>query len=405
VCPFTPRPAGWLGRNAHWVRPELVCEVAFTEWTGDGSLRHPSFQGLREDKKATEVTRERAAPMATATSSSNPTSTAKPTLTSTANPTLTSSPTPRKRSSRTRKPTETIGGIAVTNPDRVMYPDAGYTKRDVVRYYEAVASAILPHLAGRPLTLYHCPHGLSGACQFMRHSKVWALPALRRVRIQEKTKVGEYLVADTPAALLSLAQMDVLELHTWSSTVDRLEEPDRILLDLDPGPDVGFAEVVRAARLVRDALASIGLAAFVKTTGGRGLHVAVPLAPERPWQECLSFAKGLAIALERHDPRRFTTAFAKAGRERKILLDYLRNNRTSTAVCAYSTRARPGAPVSVPLAWDELTARLRPDRFTLRTVPRRLATLGEDPWRGWDGARRALDRKRQDAVAGLSSGA
>jgi bifunctional non-homologous end joining protein LigD len=284
-----------------------------------------------------------------------------------------------------------------------MYPDAGYTKRDVVRYYDAVADAILPHLAGRPLTLYHCPQGLSGECRFLKHSKVWALPAIRRVRIQEKTKVGEYLVVDTRAALLSLAQMDILELHTWNSTAERLEEPDRIILDLDPGPDVPFADVVRAARLVRDALAALGLASFPKTTGGAGLHVAVPLVPDRPWQECLSFARSLAMTLERHDPRRFTTAFAKAGRERKILLDYLRNNRTNTSVCAYSTRARPGAPVSVPLAWDELGPRLRAERFTLRTVPRRLAGLGADPWQAWERSRRTLDRARQEAVAGLSA--
>jgi bifunctional non-homologous end joining protein LigD len=195
----------------------------------------------------------------------------------------------------------------------------------------------------------------------------------------------------------------VLELHTWNSTTERLEEPDRIVLDLDPGPEVGFAEVVRAARLVRDALAALGLASFVKTTGGAGLHVVVPLAPVRPWQECLAFSRAFAGAIARHDPRRFTVAFAKAGRERKILLDYLRNNRTNTSVAAYSTRARPGAPVSVPLAWDELGARLRPERHTIRTVPRRLAALGADPWGGYEAARRPLDPARLEAVATLAA--
>ncbi|HET7825585.1 MAG TPA: non-homologous end-joining DNA ligase, partial [Anaeromyxobacter sp.] len=324
------------------------------------------------------------------------------TSTSTSTATSTAARAPRRRSrTRSRKPTEVVGGVAITNPDRVMYPDAGYTKRDVARYYEAVADAVVPHLRGRPLTLLHCPEGVGAGCRFMKHSKVWAPPALRRVRIQEKTKLGEYLVADSPEAVLSLAQMDVLELHTWNSTVDRLEEPDRIVLDLDPGPEVRFAEVVRAARLVRDALAALGLASFPKTTGGAGLHAVVPLVPERPWQECLAFARALALALERHDPRRFTTSFAKAGRERKILLDYLRNNRTNTSVCAWSTRARPGAPVSVPLAWDELSARLRPERFTIRTAPRRLAA-GADPWAGWERARQPLDRTRQQAVAGLA---
>jgi bifunctional non-homologous end joining protein LigD len=197
--------------------------------------------------------------------------------------------------------------------------------------------------------------------------------------------------------------MDVLELHTWNSTVERLEEPDRLVLDLDPGPEVPFREVVAAARLVRDALAALRLAAFVKTTGGAGLHVAVPLLPVRPWQECLAFSRALATALARHDPRRFTVAFARAGRERKILLDYLRNNRTNTSVAAFSTRARPGAPVSVPVAWDELGPRARPDRFTVRSVPRRLASLRADPWAAWEEGRRALDRSLLDALSGLAA--
>jgi bifunctional non-homologous end joining protein LigD len=261
---------------------------------------------------------------------------------------------------------------------------------------------MLPHLRGRPLTLFHCPDGLGGECRFMKHSKVWAPAAVRRVRIAEKTKLGEYLVVDTREALLSVVQMGVLELHTWNSTADRLEEPDRIVLDLDPGAEVPFAEVVRAARLVRDALGAIGLAAFVKTTGGAGLHVVTPLVPT-PWQQCLAFSRALAAALARHDPRRFTVAFAKRGRERKILVDYLRNNRTNTAVAAFSTRARPGATVSVPLAWDELSPRARPDRHTIASVPRRLSSLRHDPWAGYEAARRRLDRARMGAVSGMET--
>ena len=283
-----------------------------------------------------------------------------------------------------------------------MYPDLGVTKRDVARYFEAVADAMVPHLAGRPLTLVHCPQGLAGECRFMKHSRLWAPEVVRRVNIHEKTKVGEYLVVDDARALLSIVQMDVLELHTWNSTVDHLEEPDRIVLDLDPGPEVPWPEVVHAARIVRAALEALGLAAFVKTTGGAGLHVVTPLVPGRPWTECLAFARGLATAIARHDPARFTIAYAKAGRERKILLDYLRNNRTNTSIAAFSTRARPGAPVSVPLAWDEL-ARARPERHTLRTVPRRLVRLGADPWADYDRARRSLARSRLDAVGAPAS--
>jgi bifunctional non-homologous end joining protein LigD len=362
ACPFSPRPAGWIGRHARWVTPALVAEVAFTEWTGDGKVRHPSFQGLREDKRPEEVVREEPRSVAAAGAARRSTGSAA---------------------------TE-VSRVRVSSPARVMFPDLGATKLDVVRYYDAVAEAMVPHLRGRPLTLYHCPEGLAGACRFMKHSKVWAPAAVRRVRIREKTKVGEYLVADTREALLSIAQMDVLELHTWNSTTDALEEPDRIVIDLDPGPEVRWPEVVRVALFVKGALDALGLASFAKTTGGAGLHVVVPLRPERDWTECLGFARALAGALAAHDPRRLTTSFARAGRERKILLDYLRNNRTNTSVAAFSLRARPDATVSVPIAWDELSARARPDRFTLRTVPRRLARLRSDPWRGYDLARRPL---------------
>ncbi len=439
--PFTPRPAGWLGRNAHWVRPELVCEVAFTEWTQDGKIRHPSYQGLREDKRPEDVVRERpvgasgkdgASPSATGShEAAHPerseaasaakrsrgttaTPTSPPTSTSTAigspmavHPERSEAASAAKRSRGTRNRrddgrADEIAGVRISSPDRLMYPDLGVTKRDVARYYEAVADAMVPHLAGRPLTLVHCPQGLAGECRFMKHSRLWAPEVVRRVNIREKTKVGEYLVVDDARALLSIVQMDVLELHTWNSTVDHLEEPDRIVLDLDPGPEVPWPEVVHAARIVRAALEALGLAAFVKTTGGAGLHVVTPLVPGRPWTECLAFARGLATAIARHDPARFTIAYAKAGRERKILLDYLRNNRTNTSIAAFSTRARPGAPVSVPLAWDEL-ARARPERHTLRTVPRRLVRLGADPWADYDRARRSLARSRLDAVGAPAS--
>jgi bifunctional non-homologous end joining protein LigD len=208
-------------------------------------------------------------------------------------------------------------------------------------------------------------------------------------------------VVDDRTALLSVVQMDVLELHTWNSTTDALEQPDRIVIDLDPGAEVRWPDVVRAAGVLRGALRALGLEPFVKTTGGAGLHVVVPLVAAAPWQECLAFARGLATAVARHDPLRFTTAFAKAGRERRILLDYLRNNRTNTSVAAYSTRARPGAPVSVPLAWDELSARARPERHTVRTVPRRLAALGKDPWAGYERARRPLGHAQVTAVGAL----
>jgi len=291
--------------------------------------------------------------------------------------------------------------VPLSHPHRVVFPAQGFTKLDLARYHDAVADWELPHLRGRALTLLRCPESIGADCRFMKHSKVWAPEALRRVRIPEKTKLGEYLVADTPEAVVALAQMGVIEIHTWNSRVDRVEQPDRIVIDLDPGPQVRWTEVIAAGRLLRGALEAVGLRSFVKTTGGAGLHVVAPLVPERDWSECLDFARGLAQAIERRHVQHYTTRYPKPGRERKILIDYLRNNRTNTSIAAYSPRAREGAPVSVPLAWDELTAALDPRRFTVVTVPRRLARLRADPWRGYGDLRQRLTRQMVAAVEGL----
>jgi len=280
--------------------------------------------------------------------------------------------------------------VSISHPERVVFPDDGVTKLESARYYESVGDRIVPHVAGRPLTLVRCPGAIGEGCVFMKHSKVWAPPALRRIRIPEKTKLGEYLVADSVAAVVSLVQMDVVEIHTWNSRAEHVEKPDRIVLDLDPGPEVSWRQVVDAARLVRGALRALGLQSWVKTTGGRGLHVVAPLLPERDWSECLAFARDVALAVERQHPRLYTTRYAKTGREAKILIDYLRNNRTNTSIAAFSTRARPGAPVSFPLDWEELTPRLDPLRLTVRSVPRRLARQRVDPWAGYFRARQRL---------------
>jgi bifunctional non-homologous end joining protein LigD len=294
-----------------------------------------------------------------------------------------------------------VAGVPLSHPERVVFPEVGLTKLDLARYYEAIAEHVVPHLAARPLTLLRCPGAIGDDCTFMKHSKVWAPPALRRTRIQEKTKLGEYLVADSLEAVISLVQMDVIEIHTWNSRTEHVEEPDRIVLDLDPGPQVSWKQVIEGGKLVRGALRALGLESYAKTTGGRGLHVVVPIVPEREWSECLAFARGLAIAIERQDPRRYTTRFTKAGREAKILLDYLRNNRTNTSIAAFSARARPGAPVSVPVSWSELTPRLDPLQFTVRTVPRRLARLRRDPWDGYFRSRQRLTTASLEAAAAI----
>ena len=398
-CPFDPPPKGWLGKNAHWVKPRLVAEVVFTEWTEEGKIRHPSFQGLRADKRPREVTRERAAnapPPAAASAARNfpraGAASAARNVGSASGGAVSRGPASRSAE---------VLGVRISHPDRVLYPQEGITKLALARFYERIAGWMVPHLEARPLTLVRCPEGLRKQCFYMKHSKVWAPPALRRVLIPEKTKIGEYLVVDDVAALISLVQMDVLEIHTWNSRVETVELPNRIVFDIDPGAQVSWARVVETARLVRQMLESVGLESFAKTTGGKGLHVVVPLAPRADWRACLEFSRAFAEAIARHDPGLYTTAFAKAGREKKILIDYLRNNRTNTSVAAFSTRARERAPVSMPVRWDEVTTALRPAAWTVLTVERRLTRLRHDPWAGYWKTRQRLAPKAAAALQRL----
>jgi bifunctional non-homologous end joining protein LigD len=283
-----------------------------------------------------------------------------------------------------------VAGVRISHPDRLIYPDLGISKIQLARYYEEIGDWVVPHVAGRPLTLVHCPAGLASACIYLKHAKAWGPSALRRVKIQEKTKVGEYLVADSLEAVVSLAQMGIVEIHTWNSIIEDVDRPNRIVWDLDPGPSVTWKPVAKAAGLVREVLKTLGLKSWVKTTGGRGLHVVAPIKPERDVSECLEFSRAVSEALVRSDPKLYTTAFAKSGRERKILIDFMRNNRTNTSIAAYSPRARPGANVSMPVDWDDLDT--RPDRYTLTTVPKLLARLRVDPWaKYWTTKQRVSD--------------
>lgn len=272
-------------------------------------------------------------------------------------------------------------GVRITHPDKLMFPALGLTKLDIAVYHESVARWMLPHLKGRPLTLVFCPTGVGTGCRYLRHSKVWGPKAIRRVKIQEKTKIGEYMVVDTIEGLISLVQMNVLEIHTWNSTVDRLERPDRIVLDLDPGRRVTWPQVVAGARKVRAMLTKLRLKAWIKTTGGRGVHIVLPIVPEQDWSECLEFARALAVLMVEQEPEKYTVDFRKAGREDKILIDYLRNNRTNTSICAFAVRAREGAPVSMPIDWTDLKPTLNPARFTVQSTPAYLARRRGDPWR------------------------
>jgi bifunctional non-homologous end joining protein LigD len=294
-----------------------------------------------------------------------------------------------------------VAGVALSHADRLIYPELRISKFDLATYYESIAQWILPHVRGRPLTLVHCPEGVAGGCRYLRHAKAWGPMPLRRVKIQEKTKVGEYLVAETISAVVALAQMGIVEIHTWNSTIDDLERPNRIVWDLDPGPHVLWESVVVAARLLRDVLGTLRLRAWVKTTGGRGLHVVVPLRPSLGWTDCLAFSRAVAEALEHADPARYTTTFRKIGRERKILIDYLRNNRTNTSICAYSPRARPGAVVSMPVTWEGL--RQDASRWTLPTVKQRLRRVRIDPWADYWKRPQQISRTSIQALKDLSN--
>jgi bifunctional non-homologous end joining protein LigD len=394
------RPTSPFGRaripgvtRAHWVEPKLVAEIRFTEWTTDGRLRHPSFQGLREDKKPSEVVRERPQPVKEA-APSEPIPARPARGRSREGEALA-----RKAGSRSiGKKEALVAGVRLTNADRVVFEGPKVTKADLARYYETMADRILPHVEGRPLTLVRGPEGASKPTFYMKHSGVWAPPALRRVKIQEKTKIGEYLVVDDLPGLISLVQMGILEVHTWNSTADHLERPDRIVFDLDPDPAVAWPAVIAAARLVRARLEQLGLVSFVKTTGGKGLHVVVPLRPGASWEDSFGFSRGLSEQIERADPRHFTTVMPKAARKGRILIDFLRNNRGNTSVAPYSTRARPAAPLSVPITWDELTPALRPDQFTLANIEARLKRLKKDPWAEYPKVKQRLTAAARKAV-------
>ena len=346
--PFDPAPRGAEARGVRWVRPELVAEVEYTERTRDGRVRHPSFRGLREDKPAMQVTPERPAPAA-----------------------------PR-----------------LTHPERVVYPELGITKQDVARYYAEVAPFLLPHAANRPLALVRCPEGRTGPSFFQKHPGRGTPDSIQRVPVRESGGVAEYMVISDAAGLAGLVQLGALEIHAWGSRASDLEHPDQVTFDLDPDPTVPWKDVVAAARALRERLEELGLESFAKTTGGKGLHVVAPLAPRASWDEVKAFARALADELVTREPERYLAKASKKERRGKIFIDYLRNTRGATAVCPYSTRAREGAPVATPVAWGEIGARLDPRRFTLLSVPRRLAKAARDPWEGYTKLRQSLPRFR-----------
>lgn len=282
---------------------------------------------------------------------------------------------------------EVVAGVALTHPERALFPGQGLTKLELARYHEAVSPWSLPEIAGRPLTLTRCPQGRAKACFVQRHPGVGTPKALDRVAVPGDPK--PWLALHDLKGLIALAQIGTLEIHPWPARAETPEHPDRLILDLDPGEGTAFAGVVEAALAARDLLAGLGLESFVKTTGGRGLHVVAPLTPGHGWEAHEAAAKALAERLATSAPDRLTTAMRKAEREGRIFVDWLRNARGASAVAPYSPRARAGAPVAMPLAWEELGPGLDPAAFTVRTVPA-LLQRRPDPWAGIGRVRQAL---------------
>jgi bifunctional non-homologous end joining protein LigD len=354
--PFAASPAlRGRRRGVHWFTPKLVAQIEFKDWTRDGLLRQPSFQGLREDKAPREVVREDAPP--------------PPLAAETGSPPL---------------------GVRFIHPDKVLYEGQGITKLDLAQYYSAVADWIMPHVAGRPLTLVRCPEGTRGECFFQKHAGKGSFDHLRLIPIKEAGKTANYFEADDLAGLLALVQMGALEIHVWGARADDVERPDRIVFDLDPDAAVPWPRVVESAGQLRQFFHDLGWQSFLKMTGGKGLHIVIPVVRKHPWPEVAALCKAIADAVVQADPDRYTSRSAKAARRGKIFFDYLRNNRGATSIAPYSTRSRPGAPVAVPLGWDELDGDLRPDQFNIHTVPERLASLRRDPWQEMQDVRQTI---------------
>ncbi|MGY6662410.1 MAG: non-homologous end-joining DNA ligase [Glycocaulis sp.] len=273
---------------------------------------------------------------------------------------------------------------ALTHPDRVYYPDEGISKRDVRDYYRSVADRLLPHAAGRPLSLVRCPGGIAEGCFFQRHYSESLPDGIKPVTLHEKSgDKAEYLMIEDAGGLEALAQIGALEIHPWGSTVRELEQPERIIFDLDPDAGLDFSDVKAAALTVSALLEAAGLTPFVMLTGGKGLHVIAPLIPEADWKMVKDFARTLARVLAAREPDRFVAEAAKKKREGRIFIDWLRNQRGQTSVCPYSLRARPGAPVATPLRWDELARAGSASAYRLKTISRRLSALNADPWEGY----------------------
>ncbi len=332
-------------KSVHWIKPSLLCEVSFTEWTQDGHIRHPSFQGLREDKEARDVKQE--TPVKTA---------------------ATAKPAAEKKSAERL----VLAGVTISHPDRVISEEGHVTKGELAEYYAGLADFILPQIINRPLSLLRCPAGIGGECFFQRNPGRGLGADIKPFAFKHNGKKYEYFYIENEKGLLEVVQMGAIELHPWGAPVEAIDYPDRLIFDLDPAPDVPFEAVKLAAQDLRQRLQHKGLESVLKCTGGKGLHVTVPLAGKDKWPVVKSFAASLAEEMVAATPQAYVATMSKAKRTGKIFIDYFRNDYTATAIADYAVRARPGAPVALRLDWKELKGLKSGSQFTMKDVLKRL---------------------------------
>lgn len=344
------------GRGLHWVRPELVAEITFANWTADGLLRSAVFHGLREDKPTREIRREQPEPLKAFGGS-------------------------KKRTKKTKPPEDVVDLSAISNPTKVLFKKEGITKIEVAQYYQDIAPLILPHISDRPLALLRCPEGSTQNCFFQKHISGKIPAEITPITIREKSGPKTYLTIDSKGGLLSLTQMRAFELHAWGCHSDDIEHPDQIVMDLDPGPGISWSQVVEAALEIRQILEDIDLKSFVKVSGGKGVHIHIPVAPIYSWDQIKSFAKTLGHEMMVRHPTLYTVTMTKRLREKKIFIDFFRNGRGATSVVPYSLRARDMSSVAMPVSWAELQKIKGSDVFTLKKTYEHLKKRKVDPWR------------------------
>jgi bifunctional non-homologous end joining protein LigD len=369
--PTVTLPEGLSPSGIHWVKPALVAAVSFGEWTSDRILRHASYLGLREDKSAAEVVLD-PSDMAEGAALAGPPPSAEP------------------RPEVGRDGAAVVDSVPITHAERLVYPALGISKLAVAEFYASFAERILPHVVRRPLSLLRCPDGTAGQCFFQKHLASGGYRGIKQVPIAGKDGNEPHVMIEDAEGLLSLVQMGVTEIHPWGSTIDHVEKPDRLIFDLDPDEGLGWDQVVAGALAARQALELLGLRSFVKTTGGKGLHIVVPVKPTLLWDDAKAFTRAVVTSLVAGAPERYTASVAKKARRGRIFIDYLRNGRGATAVAAYSTRARPNATVSTPLTWSEVENGVRSDQFTILNLSRRLQSLRTDPWADFPTTRQSI---------------